>query len=240
MSLGPAPAGSSGTAGPSAPTHRPPWLLILSSITLIYGGLMLVSGLTALRNPAAAAKFPMTRPLAPEEEALTRELMAVSSEIVGRHSGAIRTRAAISMVVALFMLYSAAAALSRDRHGRTATLIAAWLGIAYQVGTLPLVIPIASDYAQSSAPILIRMVAADNPGNASSDKGAATGGAPAVAAAGEKSDPPRPEALASFTQTVFLGVPVATALLGVLGSLLLISYFGGRRGRALYGLPPRR
>jgi hypothetical protein len=238
MSLGPAPAGSSGTAGPSAPTHRPPWLLILSSITLVYGGLMLVSGLTALRNPAAAAKFPMTRPLAPEEEALTRELMSVSSEIVARHSGAIRARAALSMVVALFMLYSAAAALSRDRHGRTATLIAAWLGIAYQVGTLPLVIPIASDYAQSSAPILIRMVAADNPGNAA-DKGAATGGAPAVTAAGEKSDPTRPETLAGFTQTVFLGVPIATALLGVLGSLLLISYFGGRRGRALYGLPPR-
>ncbi|HET6149100.1 MAG TPA: hypothetical protein VFH68_16300 [Polyangia bacterium] len=237
MSLGPAPAGRLGAPAPIAPTHRPPWLLILSSITLVYGGLMLVSGLTALRNPAAAAKFPITRPLAPEEEALTRELMAVSGQIVARHSGAIRARAAVSMVVALFMLYSAAAALSRDRHGRAATLLAAWLGIAYQVATLPLVIPIASDYAEASAPILVRMVAADNPEPAS-DKGKATGAAPSTAA-GDKSDPPRPEALASFTQTVFLGVPIATAVLGVLGSLLLIAYFGGRRGRALYGLPPR-
>ena len=238
MSVGLAPEGKVGRPGPSAPTHRPPWLLILSSITLVYGGLMLVSGLTALRNPAAAAKFPMTRPLTPEEEVLARELVTIGGEVVDRHSGAIRARAAASMVVALFMLYSAAAALSRDRHGRTATLLAAWLGIAYQVGTLPLVMPIASDYAASSSPLLVRMMAAERPragadAGAANDQGAAT-------AAGEKVDPPRPESVASFTETVFLGVPIATALLGVVGSLLLIAYFGGRRGRALYGLPPRR
>jgi hypothetical protein len=168
--------------------------------------------------------------------------VTVGGEIVSRHSGAIRGRAAASMVVALFMLYSAAAALSRDRHGRTATLIAAWLGIAYQVGTLPLVIPIASDYAAASSPVLIRMMAAENPRAGTGDgKGpATTTSGDAGTAAGDKVDPPRPETLASFTETVFLGVPIATAVLGVLGSLLLISYFGGRRGRALYGLPPRR
>src|SRR5664279_5775151 len=168
---GPVPAGGAGGPGPSAPTHRPAWLLILSSITLFYGGLMLVSGLTALRNPASAARFPVTRPLAPEEEALTNELVAVSTEIVARHAGAIQGRAAASMALALLMLYSAAAALSRDRHGRRATLIAAWLGIIYQVGSLPLVIPIANDYAAASAPILIRMVAAADGAGASGDAG---------------------------------------------------------------------
>jgi hypothetical protein len=265
---GPAPAGGSGGQGPSPPTHRPRWLLILSSITLLYGGLTLVSGLTALRNPASAARFPVTRPMAPEEEALTNELMAVSTEIVARHAGAIRGRAAASMVLALLMLYSAAAALSRDRHGRRATLITAWLGIIYQVGTLPLVIPIANDYAAVSAPILIRMVAAAEGPVASGDAGAAgNAGAGSGAIAGAASDatgdaggtataatagttpssapdrgdpPPRPEALTGFTQTVFLGIPILTALLGVAGSLLMIRYFGGPRGRALYGLPPRR
>jgi hypothetical protein len=46
--------------------------------------------------------------------------------------------------------------------------------------------------------------------------------------------------MVSLAQAVVLRLLLATALLGVLGSLLLIVYFGGRRGRALYGLPPRR
>ena len=41
-------------------------------------------------------------------------------------------------------------------------------------------------------------------------------------------------------RTVFVGVPIGTALIGIAGSLLLIVYFGGRRGRALYGLASDR
>jgi hypothetical protein len=266
--LGTGRAGGLAAGGPSAPSHRPGWLLVLSSVTLIYGGLMLVSGLTALRDPSSAAKFPITRPLAPEEEAMTRELVTISGEIVARHAGAIRGRAAASTLLALLMLYSAAAALSRDRHGRTATLVAAWLGIVYQVASLPLVIPIARDYAEASAPILLRMVAADTASSAAAAASSAASAADAAATAGDaataaslagagsaaagadasagtagaptSSDPSRPETVAGFTQTVFLGIPIVTAFLGVVGSLLLIGYFGGRRGRALYGLPPRR
>jgi hypothetical protein len=39
---------------------------------------------------------------------------------------------------------------------------------------------------------------------------------------------------------VFISAPIVTAILGIFSSLLLITYFGGRRGRALYGLPPRQ
>ena len=72
--------------------------------------------------------------------------------------------------------------------------------------------------------------------------GAADGGT-GTAVATARDALPRPEALAGFMHTVFLGVPIGTALLGILGSLLLIAYFGGRRGRVLYGLeaaPPAR
>jgi type II secretory pathway pseudopilin PulG len=249
MPLGPGADGPTARRSASAPTHRPPWLLLLSSITLVYGGLLLVSGLIALRNPASAAKFPIARPLAPEEEAMTRELIAVNTDIVARHAGAIRARAGASTLLALLMLYAAAAALSRDRNGRAATLIAAWLGIVYQVASLPMLIPIAEDYATTSAPILARMVASDLPattttatadgGAGAADAGAtATTPAPPAPGGGEA---PRPEAIAGFMHSVFLGVPIATAILGIMGSLLLIQYFGGRRGRELYGLmpPPR-
>ncbi len=238
MSLGPGPFGPAATPGPIAPTHRPRWLLVLSSVALMYGGMLLIGGLGDLRNPTAAAKLPIARPMAPEEEALTRELIAVNAAIVARHASAIRGRAAASTVLALLMLYSAAAALSRDRNGRRATLVAAWLGIAYQLGGLPVVIPIAEDYAATSAPVLARMVASDLPALAS-DAGAATPPNTGSAPAASSEAPPRPEAVAGFMHSAFLAVPIVTAILGILGSLLMITYFGGRRGRALYGLLPR-
>jgi hypothetical protein len=247
MALGPGRAGASAEGGPTAPTHRPTWLLILSSITLVYGGLMLVSGLSALRNPASVTSAPLTRPLAPEAEALAREMSALNDMIVARHAGAIRGRAAASTVLALLMLYSAAAALSRDRRGRTVTLAAAWLGIVYQIGSLPLVIPIANDYARASAPMIARMVASETAATTTTTttttgggaSGASTSGDAGTPAAAEADAPPRPETLAALMHTLLLGVPIGSALLGIMGSLLLITYFGGRRGRALYGLPPR-
>ena len=78
MSLGPGPFGPATAPGPSAPTHRPRWLLVLSSVALMYGGMLLIGGLGDLRNPTAGAKLPIARPMAPEEEALTRELIAVT------------------------------------------------------------------------------------------------------------------------------------------------------------------
>jgi hypothetical protein len=199
----------------TAPAHRPTWLVLLSSLTLIYGGLLLVSGLTALRDPQAAARIPVTEPLPPAEETFSKQLTAVNITVITAHARAIRGRAAASLILALLMLYAAAATLSRDRHGRTVTLAAAWLGIAYQVASLPVVIPIARDYARVSAPLLAQMVATEQ------------------STAAQKTTP---DAIAGFVQSVLVGIPVVTAVLGVAGSALLISYFGGRRGRVLYGL----
>jgi hypothetical protein len=230
---------------------------VLSAVTLMQGGMLLVSGLGDLRNPTAVpANLVLPQPLAPDQEALARELLDVNKAILERHAHAIRMRAAASMALALLLLYSAAAALSRDRHGRTATLTAAWLGIAYQLGSLPVTIPIAEDYAATSAPIVARAVASELPELAADAGAAAAGGAlgrpetgaavdggaaavsPPAAPSGEP--PLRPEAIAAFMHKVFISAPIVTAILGIFSSLLLITYFGGRRGRALYGLPPRQ
>jgi hypothetical protein len=206
---------SGGKPRPTAPPYRPSWLLFLSSVTLIYGGLLLVSGLTSLRDPSSAARLPITQPQAPAQEVVTRKLQATNAEIVKEYGGAIRVRAAGSIVVALMMLYAAAAALSRDPRGRTVTLAAAWLGIVYQLGSLPIVISIARQYAARTAPLLVELVAIEGP----------TGG-----------EAPRPEAMISFMRSLFVGTPIVLAALGIGGCLLLIAYFGGRRGRTLYGL----
>ncbi|HEX3693851.1 MAG TPA: hypothetical protein VH374_00570 [Polyangia bacterium] len=208
-----------------APKGRPTWLVVLSSLTLAYGGLLLVSGLSALQDPIAAARLPVTQAMAPAQEVLARQLADTGLQILTGHLLGIRLRAAGSLVLAMALLYAAAAALSRDRHGRTVTLLAAWLGIIYQVASLPVVIPIARDYAAATAPLVASAMAADPP-TASSDIGPV--------------ETPKPEAVAKVMRSVFVGIPIATALVGICGSVLLLVYYGGRRGRALYGLLPPR
>jgi hypothetical protein len=190
-------------------------MVLLSSMTLMYGGLLIVSSLTALRNPQEATRMPITRPLTPPEDALAQQLAAVNARVVAAHQVAIRANAAASLALALLMLYAAASTLSRDRHGRTATLAAAWLGIVYQLGSLSVAVPIARDYARNGAALLAQIVTIQTNGQ--------TQGA-------------TPEAMAKL----LLGAPILMSIVGVLGSLVLIRFFGGRRGRTLYGLEPAR
>jgi hypothetical protein len=211
---GPAPPG---TGTPTAPRHRPTWLVVLSSLALMYGGLLLVSGLSALRDPQAAARLPVARPLPADEEAFSRKLVEAGAQVVATHARAIRGRAAASVLLALLLLYGAAAALARDRHGRAVTLAAAWTGIAYQLMSLPVIIPMVRDYARASAPLLAAMVVADRGGGA---------------------EAPSPEAVTGLVQSLMIGIPLVTAAVGIAGSIVLIAYFGGRRGRTLYGLAP--
>lgn len=219
-------AGAPARRQPSSPKTRPTWLVVLSSLTLVYGGMTLVSGLNALADPMAAARLPPGQAMAPAQEALTRQLADAGLQILTGHLRGIRVRAAGALILALALLYSAAAALARDRHGRTVTLLAAWLGIAYQLGSLPVLIPIARDYAAVTAPLLAGAMATDVVKPAA-DAGTA-----------QAAEPPKPEAVARIMRSVFVGIPILTALVGIAGSVLLLVYYGGRRGRALYGLTP--
>jgi hypothetical protein len=196
-------------------------LLVLSSLALAYGGLLLVSGLTNLRDPLAAARIPITQPLGPDAEAAAQRLAAVRTTVAAQHQRAIRANALASVVLALALLYAAAAALARDRHGRTATLLAAWLGIAYQLASLLVMIRVARGYLQQGAPLLVEL-AARTPGGVAADADL------------------RPETLTAVARAALIGGPVLATAMGVGGSVVLIVFFGGRRGRALYGLGPSR
>jgi hypothetical protein len=198
-----------------APDHRPPWLVLLASLTLIYGGVLLVSSLEALRDPRTAAHLPVTRAMTPAEEEIARQLVDVGTRVAVAHARSIRGNAAASLPVALLMLFAAAAALSRDRRGRQIALVAAWTGIVYQLATLALTFPIVRDYATEAAPLLARLVAL-------------------------QADGPEAGATPEMVSKVVMAFPVLTTAVAIGGSLVLIAYFGGRRGRALYGLERRR
>jgi hypothetical protein len=215
----PSPAGAPAGLGPRrprSPDHRPAWLVLLSSLTLVYGGVLLVSSLDTLRDPRAAAHHPATRPLTLAEEEIAKEILEVGTRVAVAHARAIRANAAVSLPVALLMLFAAASTISRDRRGRQVALVAGWTGIVYQLGTLALTFPFVRDYAAQTAPLVARLVALQSDG---AQMGAGAGATP--------------EAVAKVVVAAF---PVFTSAVSIASSLVLIRYFGGRRGRVLYGL----
>jgi hypothetical protein len=189
--------------------------VLLSSLTLVYGGVLLVSSLQALRDPRAATQVPVMRAMTPAEDEIARQLVDVGVQVASTHARSIRGNAAASLPVGLLMLFAAAATMSRDRRGRAVALVAAWTGIVYQLATLPLTFPLMRDYATRAAPLMVRLIAMEGDAR----DGVTT-----------------PELLAKFV----MAFPVLAAAVGIAGSFVLIGYFGGPRGRALYGLGRRR
>jgi len=192
------------------PTHRPVWLIILGATMLLFGGKTLVQGLLMIRDPGTIGRHAIpnvARP--PEVEASVRKLEPVLDEIVARHRLALRVDAIASTAFGLFTLYAVAAVLSRDRHGRLLALLTGMFGIGYQIAELPLTSRIASEIVAAAGPLFAQI----------------------MSAAGEAGGRTQAEQLAALQ--------LATALVAAIGlgwCLLLLVYFGGRRGRELYGL----
>lgn len=209
-------AGGLGPRRARSPDHRPLWLVLLSSVTLIYGGGLLVSSLEEFREPRLNLTVPAAHAMTPAEEEIARALVGVDVRVASAHARSIRGNAVASLPVALLMLLAAAATMSRDRRGRDLALASAWTGIVYQIATLPLTFPTMRDYASQAAPLLARRFAL----NANAADAAAM----------------TPELVAKF----FMAVPFVGAGFAIAGSLVLIGYFGGRRGRVLYGLERQR
>jgi hypothetical protein len=194
------------------PTHRPTWVTILSSLMLIYAGLSLVFGLMKLRRPTMVLEGGVPQVVDSEETMKIRQrLSAARAAAVQPHERAVRIEAAAEILVSLLALYAAAALLARDRHGRTLTLTAAGLGIAYQVGTLLVYLPLLRAYAE-------------------------LGGDPRLALIANAAEL-EPRSADQVAGQLAGGLIMATAVV-VVGAFVVIAYFGGRRGRALYGLTP--
>jgi hypothetical protein len=145
----------------------------------------------------------------PAAEEAARKLEPILDSIVERHRTALRVAAIASIAFGLFTLYAVAAVLSRDRNGRRLALLTAAFGIIYQLGGLPLQMRIAKE-----------MVAA--------------GLGEIMTAAGQGAG--RTEA--QLITTLYIAAALLAAV-GVGWCVLLGWYFGGRRGRELYGLPRR-
>ena len=121
-----------------------------------------------------------------------------------------RVDAIASIGLGLFVLYAAAAVLSRDRTGRRLALLTACLSIAFHVSSLILWVRMAKATVDAAGPLLAEMAA-----NAAQTVGRSS----------------------SQLATVVVARPPLLAAVGISWCVLVLVYFGGRHGRELYGIP---
>jgi hypothetical protein len=185
-------------------------MIILAATMLLFGGGELVGGLLALRDPGARNAM-RNVPRAPEAEEAARKLEPILAAIVDRNRTALRADAAASVAFGVFMLYAVAAVLSRDRNGRRLALLTATFGIALQLAELPLKMHIARQTVAAGGALLLQ----------------------SFSVAGAGAGRTEAELIAALYMIAAL-----LALVGVGWCVLVLVYFGGRRGRELYGLRP--
>jgi len=191
---------------------------------LLASGSSLVSGLLKLSDPGVV--LPVKAPdrgafdgaaagLPALDLDLSAKLAAAQSATLRGHRTAVRIEAVVEVALALFGLYATAAVMAGDRHGRRLSLLSATLVIAYLIGCLPLYLALMRDYADHASELL----------------------AAALQSAGRGTELSSAE-LAQAVRSAMIGQPIMVSVVGVAWALVLIAFFGGRRGRRLYGLEP--
>lgn len=204
------------------PATRPTWVTILGAMMLLACGSSLVSGLLKLSDPGVVLPVKTSDRGSADEGAapaldpdLSAKLAAAQSATLRGHRAAVRAEAVIEVLLALFGLYATAAVMAGDRHGRRLSLLTAGLVIVYLIGCLPLYLSLMREYADHASTLV----------------------AAALQGAGRGTELPSAE-LAQAVRSALIGQPIMVSVVGVAWSLVLIGFFGGRRGRRLYGLEP--
>jgi len=136
-------------------------------------------------------------------------------EAVARlHPTAAAIQAVGRFVLALVLLFAVAAVYSDDRRARLASMLAGWVGTAFYLGSGVFVLLVVRHRVGQVLPELQKV---------------------ASKAYGRVGDPVPPmEALVQLATTLMVQVPLMAAGLGVLFSMVLVSTFGGQRGRSFY------
>jgi hypothetical protein len=193
---------------PPHPEGRPTWVLVLALAMLVFGGLLLISGARQLAEPGGQ------RGLDPNASVqVTQDVKAVNEALAraySEHPTAVRVNALSKVVMGLLMLFAVAAVFASDPRARKATMLAGWLGIAHQVGDLIFMLRIFRKGVVAGAPALVSLAARQS----------SAGNAPTASAV-----------ISAFD--VFI---VGLGALGILFSVVLLTFFGGRRGRTFFGV----
>jgi hypothetical protein len=202
----------------SRKSERPVWVVVLAVAMLLFGGQLLLGGLTILRGfSQEVVRTPEAGAGAVHEPAgaaaALADMQALRSSLAQAHPVAVRMNALSKIALGMLLLFAVAAVFSSDARARGVTLLAAWLGIGYQISDAIFLFVVVRQGMVAAAPTLLATLAAS--------QGAGGGGA----------TPPSVQDLLSAADLIIVG----TGLPGLLFSVLLLVYFGGRRGRAFFG-----
>jgi len=191
---------------PARPEGRPVWVVVLALAMLVLGGILMISGLTQLTDPEHKRA---TDPDATVQEIQDRQAMNEAMARAFRaHPAEVRANAVSKMAMSLVLLFAVAAVFGSDPRARRATILAGWIGLAYQASDLLFYFAVYRKGVVAGAPALMNLAARQS-----------TGKQPTAAAV-----------IAAFDVTM-----VGMAMLGVLFSVVLLTFFGGRRGRTFFG-----
>jgi hypothetical protein len=212
-------------------TGRPTWVIVLTSLMLLFAAQLFFTALTTLnalrlraRTPSSSVSSSPPLSVAPPvaasssfgtpEEQLARELGAASAALDRAHPDAMRAHALARLALALVLFYAVASVFSYDRRGRKVALLAGWLGILYHVGNALFFIFVIRETFLALAPGWVK-IAMQQSGPMKDLSGRDWEG---------------------IAHTLTLVIPIAVAAGGVAFSFVLLAFFGGRRGRSFYGV----
>lgn len=201
---------------------RPAWMVMLASLMTMVafqrfmGALSDLEGAPANLPPPAVAgdAAPIDLELA-AQQALGEAYRLSLAEVP---AGAYQLQATLALAYASLLLFAVAAIATRDKRGRAVAMAAAWAGIVFNLANAAVFMLFVRPGILRRAPQWIDEVRA------------LTKGSGQEAASSEMVD--------GWAQVVLLGMPVLAALLGVAFAVVVLVFFGGRRGRAYYGLNP--
>lgn len=197
-------------------------MVVLASLMVVGAFHLFMGGLSALAYGPARLAGPMDSAsvdASSEEAALTRALQKALVLAFQRIDPLmVQSYAVAQLVVGALLLLAVAAIVTNDRRGRRSTLVAAWVGIAYNVATALFYAVVVRGRVLEATADWMRDV------QGLRDAGFAKG---------------TPEEVLRWVGQVMLVVPVGFHLACVGFCVVVIAYFGGRRGRDFYGLPSR-
>jgi hypothetical protein len=197
--------------------RRPRWVTVLAVLMLLTGASLFFGGLTDLRRLATGrsmADVRMEGLADADKEVLIRGQLALDDAVDRAHPVAAWVKTAARLGLALGFLFAVAAVFSDDPRAGRASVLAAWAGTAVYGGMGAFVLVVVRKGVADALPVLQQVAAKVH---------ARTGDAP-----------PSPADLAQLASTLMIQMPLLSAALGVLFSVVLLVSFGGRRGRLFY------
>ena len=211
-----------GTGRPSGeasrpPSRRPRWVTVLAVLMLLAGAGLFLGSLTDLRRLVTGrsmADVRMEGLADANQEVLLRGQLALDEAVDRAHPIAARVKAGARLALALVLFFAVAAVFSDDPRACRASVLAGWAGMALHVGSGAFLLGVVSKGVADAVPVLQQVAAKAH---------ARTGDSPPAAAD-----------LAQLASTLMIQVPLLSAALGVLFSVLHLVTIGGRRGRLIY------